>query len=822
MTELNKKDFKEQVVLNSTKHNSRIDARYNLDVLQKSFEVELEKMRKTGEKPISRKLAERVGVDASYLDNSSSAWAKKVLNDYKKLRSEWEECGGAEYKAMKKILVEMVENGEKPGITIIGEKAGRSSTYLRPIKKSAKSYPWKNKLVDEIKEAQKAFDQPVLDIPHGYVSLNCQYQPLDALVKRLQWGDAENTVYKDAAVNFNGTEVNFASWLYSRWFRVSEGKKGLAIYVDPNSLNIHRTLLIKGAVLALNEVNKPSQKYKARLIERYINWLNISGRKTPENVDQAKGSYRDYTDYLKQVAKAHDPRKKQNSVDKNNFGYSTAFTLQHIMSLVLAEAFGVNPKEVEGMTERIKGSSPNDDDKAVVDIDALNDALSYYYQFFEQVTDFLFNKRSYPHSIRLLEHDAILIPLTTPKYPYILTPYNGKKNDWRKYFDPESLELRDETGVKTWVMHTEAYERTHRAQKKVILDRTVETLKTIRTTINEANIDHFHSSRLSFGLLAMHAYFMVLLDVTGMNDSTLATMPWGDEDDLIDEKTNDSIKLKNIKHRAGDKVVEFTIQRQFKPSFISFLRLRRFVLNGHSCDTLFFTGIGKDTKLASGYRNGGFGSITCRVFQKYYPDLQLFGSRTQRQYKKRWIMKQTNGRTYLAAKLLQHTESTSQTSYKAQSKEESQNMMGNYFDYQHNVIMEVSDDEFSGSGACKTKNKVPEAQEKESAIKPDCNKKMTCLFCKHYRLKPVEQEIHKVLSMKYVIEQFSILYAWSQMHFDNVTMPILDRIEMLIEAMKVKYPATCDIIEDVRIEVEKQNLHPYWEAIHERNWRTVW
>jgi hypothetical protein len=40
--------------------------------------------------------------------------------------------------------------------------------------------------------------------------------------------------------------------------------------------------------------------------------------------------------------------------------------------------------------------------------------------------------------------------------------------------------------------------------------------------------------------------------------------------------------------------------------------------------------------------------------------------------------------------------------------------------------------------------------------------------------------------------------------------------------MKVKYPATCDIIEDVRIEVEKQNLHPYWEAIHERNWRTAW
>ncbi len=467
MTELDKKDFNEKVVTRPAKPTSKVYVKYDPAVLQKLFEDEIEKMRESGEEPTSKNLCDRVKVDQSYLQNCSSDWTKKVLNDYKNLRREWEEYGGAEYKAMKKILVKMVENDERPGVTIISEKAGRNNAYLPSIKKSAKSHPWKNKLVKEIMEAQKAFDKPVLVIPHGYVRLSYQCQPLDALVKRLQWGDAENTVYKDAAVNFNGTEVNFASWMYCRWFRVNEGKKGLAIYVDPNSLNMHRAILIKGAVLALNEANKPSQQYKARLIERYINWLNLTGRKTPENVEQAKGSYRDYTDYLKQVAKAHDPRKKQIAVDKNNFGYSTAFILQYIVRLVFAEAFGVDPKEVEGMTERIKGGSPNDEeDKAVVDIDALNDALSYYYQFFEQVTDFLFNKRSYPYAIKLLGHDAILIPLRIPKCPYILSPYNGKKNDWRKYFDPESLELRDETGVKTWVMHTEAYERTYRARKK--------------------------------------------------------------------------------------------------------------------------------------------------------------------------------------------------------------------------------------------------------------------------------------------------------------------------------------------------------------------
>jgi hypothetical protein len=76
--------------------------------------------------------------------------------------------------------------------------------------------------------------------------------------------------------------------------------------------------------------------------------------------------------------------------------------------------------------------------------------------------------------------------------------------------------------------------------------------------------------------------------------------------------------------------------------------------------------------------------------------------------------------------------------------------------------------------------------------------------------------------MKYVIEEFSKLHAWSQAHFNDVTKPILDRIEMLLQAITAKYPDTVSIIEELRKEVDKQNLTSYWQGVHERNWEATW
>ncbi|HQS67542.1 MAG TPA: hypothetical protein PLM93_10210 [Sulfuricurvum sp.] len=796
---------------------------YDHAELQASFEGTLEAWRKSGEEPMKGKLEKVAGVTNGYLHITAKKhfWAEKILTDYKLLRREWEDHGGAEYKAMKKILNEMIKNGEEPSVGVIGEKAGRSSVYLLP-RKNRQLYPWKMKLFEETKEAQKAFDKPVLEIPKGYVRLTHQCQPLGALVKEMEFGDGEIIAYKIAAVAFaNGKEAYFGSWLYQRWLRLSEGQKGVSTYVDPSSFDVQRTSLVRGAILALNGIPEKSQGIRVKHMEKYINWLNRTENITPKSAKEAEKSYREFTFYLHQVVKGKDPRRKNQTIDIDNFSRKNAGRIQASVLLMLAEAFtNGNAEKIQGMTGIVESSSQNENE-AVIDIDALGDALSYYYQFFEQVTDFLLEHKPYPYAIKLLEHDAILVP-QIPTYPQIMTPFNGANRfDWRIYFNPDVLDLRNETGVKAAVMRSEVYQRKSPSKQALMLNRAADTLNTFRAAILKANSDYYHNTRLSLGLLAMRAYFMVMMDITGLNDVTLATMPWNDENDLLEEENGDSIKLRNIKHRAGGKVVEFSIQRKFKPSFITFLKLRRFVLDGYSCDTLYFTGTSKNAKLEGLQQNGGFGVYAYKDFQSYYPGLKYFGSRKLRRFKKQWIMKETNGRTYLAAKLLQHTESISQSNYPAQPKDESQKMMANYFDYQHSLTMEIDDREMIGSGACKSHNQ-PEVQVENAPIKPDCNKKMTCLFCKHYRLMPIKQEIHKVLSMKYVIKEFSKLHAWSQTHFDTVTEPILDRIELLLKALKTKCPETSGIIEDLRKEVDKQNLTSYWQGVHERNWEAVW
>ncbi len=61
------------------------------------------------------------------------------------------------------------------------------------------------------------------------------------------------------------------------------------------------------------------------------------------------------------------------------------------------------------------------------------------------------------------------------------------------------------------------------------------------------------------GTIAMKAYFMHFLALTGMNDSTAATLRWDDEYNIEKEQYN----FRNIKYRAGNKPVEYSIRREF-------------------------------------------------------------------------------------------------------------------------------------------------------------------------------------------------------------------------------------------------------------------
>lgn len=653
--------------------------------------------------------------------------------------------------------------------------------------------------------------------------INPELFTVDTLMEKFVWNRSDIEEYKCIAIKFNRKQILLGSWLYTKRERINRSTLGVEIRVDPTMIEPERMLLINGAISYLYTLNAVdvTKSHTLSWLEKVIDWLNRTGTRTPTDVSEAMILYRDFTMYLNQVAKTHDPKKSNNKMDEDTFGHYQAHKIQSTIRHLLCEVFNAKSFQIEGMTERIPRLQRKIIDNDV-DADSLDEALSCSFQFFEQVANFCLNHERYPHKIKLLEHEALLVPEYINNIITSSCTDGAQNSEKIRYWNFEQGSLLSEERLYALVEKSSAY-KTARTQKDKnrIMKARLKILQNKQNALKEANANYQHQYRLKLGLRAIKAYFLVLLDITSMNDSALATINWNDDDFV--EETGDSVKLRNIKRRAGNKEVVFTIQSIFMGSFRTFLRLRRFVLDGHDCDTLFFIGTGQNVKLDGGRKTGGYGVEAYAALHSLYPELKFFGSRTQREHAKGWAMKKTKGQTFLSAAWLQHSPQVSESYYPSESRAESQNQMGEYLNYQHKVTMEVNDNQLSSSGACNSEEATPQADFEILSIKPDCKKKMTCVFCTHYRVKPVADEIRKLLSMEYVINRHSILHARSEIQFDNVMGPILRRIKLLFEAMNNKYPETKNIIEKIRFDVyENQNLHWYWEKRLEQLWGLGW
>ncbi|MFK5893629.1 MAG: hypothetical protein QM504_10450 [Pseudomonadota bacterium] len=657
----------------------------------------------------------------------------------------------------------------------------------------------------------------------NFILIVPKFFTLDEFVNKFVWEKADIGKYKNAALNLDNRQFILASWLYRKRKRFNRSYLGIDNYVDPSTIEPNRMLLINGTINYVYNLNRldSSKATILKSLEVLINWLNRTTIKSPTTLEEAQRIYRDFTSYLQQIIKKHEPKKANSKLDLDSFGQSQAHKVQSAVLGMFSVAFNNKPSKIERMTPRIPRVVQNNQDNEI-DKHNLDEALSYCFQFFEQVADFCLNNKPYPHKIKLLEHEALLVP-EYDRQISIITPYTGDGRSKKgRYWDFDKGILRSEIEVREDTIKSKEYhELKVKNEKEFMIKSRLKARQNKLNTLLEANNKKNHKYRLNLGLRAMKAYFLVLLDITAMNDSTLATIKWNFDD--FDELVADSVKLRNIKPRAGNKDIVFTIQSIFLGSFRTFLKLRRFILNGHNCETLFFKGFGTNASLKNYNSTGGYGKEAYGALKPLYPKLKFFGSRTQRLHSKGWAMKKTKGQTFLAAAWLQHTPQVSDLYYPSESRAESQDQIGNYLIYQHAVTMEVTDEQLSSSGACTSVSPLPKAYSDSLSIKPDCQKKMTCLFCTHYRIKPISEEIHKLLSMKYVIDRHSILHARSQEQFDNIMGPILKRIKLLFETMKNKYPKTNDIIAELRYKVyEEQCLHWYWEKKLEQLWELGW
>jgi len=189
--------------------------------------------------------------------------------------------------------------------------------------------------------------------------------------------------------------------------------------------------------------------------------------------------------------------------------------------------------------------------------------FNFYYKLFHQLTDFLLNKKEYPFKLNLICGDIWVLPSSTvfisndKNAPHAFDTTTGKLHEIKT--------LRKLYGYKNY--------------------EAINCLNDFSANINKHNIDFRSNKRLLLASTALQAFYMLFLSITGMNDSTAATLPWNDEYEILKENQ----KFRTIKYRAGNKPVEFQIQNKFIKDFQKFLSLRRYLLSSFDYNFLFFS-----------------------------------------------------------------------------------------------------------------------------------------------------------------------------------------------------------------------------------------
>lgn len=322
-----------------------------------------------------------------------------------------------------------------------------------------------------------------------------------------------------------------------------------------------------------------------------------------------------------------------------------------------------------------------------------------------------------------------------------------------------------------------------------------------QAVLDSANSDLRHRHRRFMGMVAHNAFIHLFLSRTGMNWTQAVEMQWtgnhGDESKVIRQK------FRNVKFRAGGKVVYFQLPLKFMSLFKRFLQLRDYLLLGYPDFPGLFFNLGVNTVGAPGMIKSAMPGVGT-MLQRIDPSLVQIRSRAWRAAKSDWLLTRADVST--TALLLQNSEQTVLKSYTAGSTDLHQIEMSAFLD--KIVVSEgalPADSSVSAVGACASPGYPGEMSAPIALMTPNCDApEAGCLFCDKFRIHADETDVRKLLSCRYTLARTSHLAG-----FHNITEPLIDRIDLILEEVKIH---NGELVPRISKEVEEGELDPYWAS----------
>ncbi|WP_283183494.1 hypothetical protein [Pseudomonas svalbardensis] len=416
---------------------------------------------------------------------------------------------------------------------------------------------------------------------------------------------------------------------------------------------------------------------------------------------------------------------------------------------------------------------------------------------FREVTKFLLDFNDFPYRMPMLGEYVWLLPA---EYPFVTKKFidqNKKKISSNIFWDYEKGRLRPlKDCFPLSSQRDDQIIRQHAGAQQLIKD---------------ANGDFYHEKRFRLGKLAHDAFVSLFVANSGYSETQTRKIRWNNSYSVESSTTHGFCE---IKMRAGGMLVSIHVKKTFIKHFERYLLLRRYLCAGVDCPYLFLGmkchGYGVRGKL----QVDAIKNFNERVVNYVDPDFKGLGYRELRKYKSHYLLSEKHSLATVSA-VMQTSQATILTSYSDAEENTAIDEISSMMHRLKNCL-----DDYTGqktpAGDCSDNGHASAEIQTPEGYEPNCKSFVGCLFCENFTTHVTPEDIRKLLSMRFVINEY-MASCTDHDHFRRVHGQAIEQIDRIIAELLAARPDVADLVNIIRNEINDNfELTPYWERQYER------
>lgn len=533
---------------------------------------------------------------------------------------------------------------------------------------------------------------------------------------------------------------------------------------------------------------------KFYIVAGVVSWMNDNGYVDIfRDAGQASEAYALYTDYLNGLILSgkYEPRTAGHA--QNAFKSIVKMQLPNEYQYVLRGAITIP-------SQRNVIRPPKESDVQMYKDVAIAIARRY--------SKFLLEHEAYPCVVKIRDYEVV-------KFPSL----DGVSSPFRECYICYSVEYKR-------IATVDEYNLRHEKKKgfKLKSSAVERAVANAQVNFDIANADGRHYDRILMAALALKAYAALVSLITGASPTELEQFEY--EEALELEKSVLKKELTAIKFRAGGKKTGYVIGRkEGLPILKEYLKLRKWVLDGQYYGKLFFSLGNRGSEFGKVFysfnavsnMHNFYNSISGTYLDLKYPNIT---SRKIRKHKSN-AQHTAHFAPGTVAESLGHTRAVNLLAYSEATIEQQESEFGTYWESVRHAAQMVRERSANtpetaisiAAGHCEAFNSpTPVSSAGAVVIEPNCRTQYGCLYCTQYVCHSDEEDVHKLVSLQYVINAVRNMTADSS-HAEALYKDLSIRIEFVLEAIADRSDTAGQIVAEMKNKVfDLGVLTLFWES----------